>query len=372
MGNWTRLSGVYSNMHRLPLLLVCWFTAMAQQPPAQDPLDAAIQAAYAANGHFQEAVAAREQARELLRHMPASAERFGIETSQVAQLFQNVGRNAEARAILEDGLARIAALGKSHPPDFYLLSALERYWENDGNLLKVVGYLEQQTAAPAAPPKTSSGQPLFVSGRVSSRIGDPGAVSRIQAYIRLAVLYRKLGRPDAVATVAAKVRELGSTGQSALAGFYEQLGQLDQAAAVYREMAENAKDPQTRVNAWQNLANLAARQQHFTDAAAATQDAIAAAQMSDAPGVAGQTFWMRQNLARYLGSAGAIDQADQIFQQLVQQSQGGPQQTQSLFAYAQYLGETARGAQGMKLLEDYLADNPNPDAQQNQRALQPR
>jgi len=280
-------------MHRLALMLVCSLTALvAQQPPAE-----------------------------------------------VARLLRSAGRNSEARAVLEDGLARTAPLGVSHPSRIAILNELAAFWEGDGNLLKAVGYLEQATAAESAAP----------------------AQSNIQDYIRLAALYRKLGRPDAVAAVAVKIRALGATDQAALAAFYEQRGQLAEVAAVYRKMAEQAADPRTKAEAWQSLAGFAASQQHFPEAIAAVKEAIAAAQPSEVPGVAGQTFSMRQNLARYLRGAGALDQADQVFQQLLQESRGGPPETQALLAYAQYLGETARGAQGENLLKGYLVDHPNPD-----------
>jgi len=126
-------------------------------------------------------------------------------------------------------------------------------------------------------------------------------------------------------------------------------------------MAEQAADLRTKAEAWQRLASFAASGQHFTEAIAAVKEAIAAAQSSEVPGAAGQTFSMRQNLARHLRGAGALEQADQVFQQLLQQSRGGPRETQALLAYAQYLGETARGAEGENLLKSYLADHPNPD-----------
>ena len=77
MRNSTGSSGVYSNMHRLCLLLVCSSAALAQPAPRQDPLDKAIQAVYQAdNAHFQEAAAAREQARALLQRVPPDSPRF--------------------------------------------------------------------------------------------------------------------------------------------------------------------------------------------------------------------------------------------------------------------------------------------------------
>src|ERR1019366_4603877 len=96
-----------------------------------------------------------------------------------------------------------------------------------------------------------------------------------------ASLYRQLGRPDAVAAIAVKIRALASVDPAALAQFYEQQGQLEEAAAICRKLAEQSTDPQAKSNAWQSLASLSARQEHYTDAVAATQQAIAALQSSD-------------------------------------------------------------------------------------------
>ena len=61
MQNWIHGPGVYCNMHRLPLFLICALVAVAQPAPQQDPLDVAIQRVWQArnNGHFEEAAAAR-------------------------------------------------------------------------------------------------------------------------------------------------------------------------------------------------------------------------------------------------------------------------------------------------------------------------
>ncbi len=360
MRNWLGHSGVYNNMHRLALLLVFSFGAIAQQP-REDPLDVAIRACYAAdNAHFQEAATAREQARTLLQRVPASSPRFAGWTQQVAQLFQNGNWNADAAAILQDGLDRTGPLGVSDPAHISMLSSLANFWESNGNLLKAGGYMEQAVAALAAPPSTPAQRGVILNG-IGHRYVIDGP---LQAYIRLATLYQKLGRSDAVATLAAKIKALGSTDQSALAAFYEQRGQTDEAAAVYRQMAEQASNPQAKANAWQSMANLDAGQQNFSAAVAAVHEAIAAVQSSETPGIAGQTFWMRQNLARYQRSVGLVEQADQTYQELLQQSRGGPNEVQSLLAYAQYLGETQRGAQGEDLLKGYMADHPSAEPQQ--------
>src|SRR4029077_1710907 len=108
---------------------------------------------------------------------------------------------------------------------------------------------------------------------------------------------------DAVAAVAAKVRALGSNDEAALARFYEQQGQFEEAAAIYKKMAEQSPDAQAKGNAWQSLANLYAGQEHYTDAVAAMKQAIAAVEASDKPQIRGQSVWMRQNLASFLRRA---------------------------------------------------------------------
>ena len=378
MRNWTRCSGVYSNMLRLPLFLVCSLAVLAQQRPQQDPLDGAIQAVWQArnDGRFQEAAAARERARALLQRMPADSPRFAGWAPQVAQLYQNSGMNAQARAILQEALTRTGPLGDSHPSHIAMLGALGESWRQDGNLLKAVGYLEQAATAQAAAPPVAPSQTVMRGAMVSmtrvSYAGNAGGGyfgSAIYAYTRLADLYQQLGRPDAVAAIAVKVRTLASNDQSALARFYEQHGQVDEAAAIYKKLAEQAADPQAKANAWQSLANLDARQEHYTGAIDAIQQAIAAVESADKPGGPSQTLWMRQTLAGYMRSAGLLDQADQVYQQLLQQNRGEPQETQMLGAYALYLADTKRGPQGESLLKNYLAGRSNLDPQQKMNAL---
>jgi len=337
MWNSTRRPGVSSNMHRVPLFLAYLSVVLAQQPQ-QDPLDTAIQAVWQArtDGHIQEAAAARDQARALLQHTPVDSQGFAVWVQQVSQLYRNSSLNLQARRILQESLARTASLADSHPSRMAILTALGDYWQQDGNLLKAAEYLEK--AAAAAPPH--------------------GA---IHAYARLADLYQQLGRPDAVAAIAAKIRTLAAKDQTALARFYEQHGQLDEAAAIYAKLAEQSADPQAKTIAWQALARLDARQENYTGAIAAAQQAIAATQSSDDPGLRAQAFYQNESLAGYMRQAGQIEQADQLYQQLLQQNQGEPQQGQMLGMYARYLADTNRGPQGESLLQDYLAGSANPD-----------
>jgi tetratricopeptide (TPR) repeat protein len=382
MRNWTRCSGVYSNMLRAPLFLVCSLAALAQvspQPrPRQDPMDAAIQAVWQTRntGRFAEAATMREQARALLQRAPVDSPQFAGWVQQVAQLYQQLSLNGQTRAILQEALARTGPLPDSHPSHIAMLNAVGDSLRQDGNLLKAVGYLEQAAAAQAAAPPVAAGAQSAMGdfrafGNRGSYFYSSGGYSgsAIQAYLRLAELYQQLGRPDAVAAIAVKIRTLGSNDESALAQFYEQRGQFEEAAAIYQKLAEQSVDPQAKVNAWQSLANLAARQEHYTDAIAAARQAIAAVQSSDQPGIRNQTIWTRQNLAGYLRQAGLLDEADQVYQQILQESRGGPQESQMLGMYAQYLAQSKRGAQGESLLKDYLEGSPNLDPQQKMNVL---
>ena len=377
MRNPAHSSGVYTLVLRLPLSLLLTLAAQAQPSLRQDPLDAALQAVWQArnNGNFEGTAAAREQAHVLLQRVPADSPRFAGWAQQVAAAYQNSSWNVQARAILQEALARTASLGDSHPSRIALLNALGESWRQDGNLLKAVGYLEQAAAAqPTAPPAVTPQLPtraVFVSGKFGSFRGDGGSYpgNAINAYIRLADLYRELGRPDAIAAIAVKIRMLATNDELALARFYEQNGQPDEAAAIYKKLADQAADPQARLGAWQSLANVYANEERYTDAIACLQQAVAAAQASDNPGIRSQALWMQQTVASYMNQAGRPDQADQVYQQLLQQSRGGPQESQMLGAYAQYLANTERAAQGESLLREYLAGDANLDPQQRMNAL---
>ncbi len=375
MRNPARCFGVYSNMLRIPLFLVCSLAAVAQMRQQQDPLDTAIQAVWQArsSGQFGVAAAAREQARALLQRAPADSPRFAGWVQQVSQFYQSSSLNGQARAILQDALARTSVLGDSNPSHIAMLNALGESWRQDGNLLKAVGYLEQaaaaQAKAPPLPPAQSATGAAF-SGKFSGAYFGGGYTGNvINAYTRLADLYRQLGRPDAVAAIAAKIRTLAANDQNTLARFYEQHGQFDEAASIYKQLAEQAADPQTKGYAWQSLANVYASQEDYAGATAAIQQAIAAMQSSDNPGIRGQAVWMRQNLTNYMRQAGELDQADQVYRQLLQESRGAPQESQMLGMYANYLADTKRGAQGETLLQDYLASGSPADPQEKANIL---
>jgi tetratricopeptide (TPR) repeat protein len=376
MRNWIHGPGVYCNMLRLPLFLACALVAVAQLAPQQDPLDTAIQRVWRArnNGSPEEAVAARDQARVLLQRVPVDSPRLAGWAQQVMQLYQNSGLNGQARAILQETLSRTGTLPDWHPSRITMLSTLADSWQQEGNLLKAVDLLEQVAAAQAAAPAVTASQPAMRGVIVSGIRGfccDLGGYlgSGIDVYIRLADLYQQLGRPDATAAVVAKMRTIASNDGLELAGYFEQQGQLEEAAAIYKKLAEQSADVQAKANGWQSLANIYSRQQHYADAVDAIQQAIALVQSSNQTDISGQAIWLRQNLAGTLCAAGLLDQADQVYQQLLQESRGGPLETQTLGLYASYLAGTQRSAEGESLLKDYLAGNSNLDASQRINVL---
>jgi hypothetical protein len=176
--------------------LLSSLTALAQQHAPQDTLDAAIQAVRTAdNAHFQEAAAAREEARALLNRTPVTSPRFVSWVQQVADLYQNGSLGADARSVLEEALNRSVPLAESHPSHIALLMALGDFWQRDGNLMKAVGYFEQAAATPEATPSKHV-QPApqgFVYYPGEFYYPSPTG-SRIQAYVRLANLYQTLTR----------------------------------------------------------------------------------------------------------------------------------------------------------------------------------
>lgn len=242
--------------------------ALAQVRPQEDPLQAAVRAYHDAHngGHFDEAAAKRELARNLLSQAPPDAQ-FGNSVWDVAQLYAGSGLRAQALAIAQQGLARAA----TPESQIQLLGMVADFYQQDRNLLQAVAYREKMVAAldeAAAKPVAPENGPTSVSiSRLYSGIRSfryIGGDRRAAAYQQLAELYQQLGRPDAVAAttkrMAAIAKDPGTLGQ-----FYEQEGQLDEASALYKRQAEQA-DPSIRAGALQSLANVYQQQQHFAEA----------------------------------------------------------------------------------------------------------
>ena len=377
-------------MRRAFLCLLCSFTALAQTPQ-QTPIDTAIQAYWNARsaGHFDEAAAKREEARAFLAQMPVEARQFAGWVQSVTQLYQGGGMYARARDVAEAALARTGRLPDAHPTRILLLNMLAGFWQEDRNLLKSAAYLEKVVSVLEAAPSVSSaasgpGIPTatrfaFMSGPNVWFGNSPsrgGTYSRLgSAYQRLATLYQQLGRPDALAAVLAKMKNLGSDSDFALASLYESQGRLDDAAAVYqRQVSQAAGDPQQAAGSLQNLAYMYQREQRYNDAVAVLQQAIATLDTSPSPDSRAQSMGMRQSLAGMLSQAGQTGQADQLYRQLLAESQSrqDPNYAQVLTNYANYLDTTKRSDQAASLLSDYMDSHPQLEPWQESNLLYAR
>ena len=344
--------------------LVCllWTPLLLAQGQQQDPFDASVQACWMArgSGHFEEAAKLREEARRLLAGVPVDSPQFGQRARTVAQLYDNGAMSSQARAILEQSLARTGRSPAGQRTRVSLLFALADSWEQDRNLLKAVNYREQGIAEfeklPPAEPNGSA-MMLSVSGRLSCFSYAPQS-DGMQEYLQLANLYRQLGRPQDVSRLIETIRSRSSS-EDTLALLYEQDGRVDEAAALYKRQAEGAvADPAKASAALQSLARLYQNQQQFTEAASALRQAVNVLSSSERPEIRDQAIWVRQNLAMVLNQAGQTEAADQTFEQLLAGTEHGQNgmRTQVLASYANHLASTKRASQAETLLKDQLAN----------------
>ncbi len=349
----------------------CFALAQLRQP---DPFSAAMSAYWDARNHgrFEEASARREEARSLLARTAVDAPLFGAWVQGLAQLYENGGLNAQARAIVEEALSRVEGLGESHPTRIMLLGTMASLWQEDRNLLKALAYREKAVAALEAAPQAQSpalsgvapgpGAQVRVLAARGVRAGVPDSALACQ---RLADLYQRLGRQEAAVAVLVKMRKLAKDNDAALASMYERQGKLDEAAALYKKQAEQAAanpqaQPWQRVAPLESLASLYQREQRYAEAAAAMEQAIAGLEATGKPEARNQTLWMRQRLADILHQAGQTEASDGIFRQLLSEARDGDgAHRQLLMSFANYLGRTNRSAQGEQLLRDYLASHSN-------------
>jgi hypothetical protein len=314
-----------TNMRRTLLCFFCSFTVLAQAP--RQPIELAIEAYRTAHveGRFDEAAAHREDARALLNRTPVQAPQFAFWVQQVVQLYQAAGMNAQFRTVVQEALARAGKLGDSHPTRIALLNMLADSWQQDGSLLKSVAYIEQAITALETAPAVKAPAPAAEAGSqwFNTRVAVTGCCqSRLQAvpnstypYQRLADAYQRLGRPEAVAGVLAKMRLLIKNNDSELAAFYEWQGQFDEAAAIYRKRAEQASSPQEAANFLRQTSDLYAQEKRYAAAAATLQQAVARLEASGDPQARDQTTWMRQSIANLLRQAGQIEQSNQLYWQ---------------------------------------------------------
>jgi tetratricopeptide (TPR) repeat protein len=112
------------------------------------------------------------------------------------------------------------------------------------------------------------------------------------------------------------------------------------------------------------VAGFAAQREHFSDAVAAMQQAMAAVKSAKQTDSDGQIYAMYQNLAGYLRRAGLLDEADRVYRQLLEEYGDKYPQADTLFLFSTYLTATNRATQAENLLTGYLADHPNMDQRQ--------
>lgn len=223
--------------------------ALAQSGgPIQAEVDAVRSARQA--GRFAEASAHREGARDLLERLPADASPFPGWVRSVADLYSAAGRTLEARAIVMRAVERTAAGEAARANHDELLFEASERWEADRNLIQAVACLEQ--ASPAT-----------------------------ERDLRLADLYKQMGRHDAYDGVVARLRAL--PGDEQVAGFFEKHGMLDEAAAIYRDMAAQSADPESAAEAYRMLERVERRRGRDNEAAGANRWASEAGAGGDAP-----------------------------------------------------------------------------------------
>jgi hypothetical protein len=110
-------------MPRAFLFLWCGTVALGQVEP-RDPYDRAMQAYQQAQtqGNPADAAAQREAARKLLDQMPAGSSQWAPRVENLAQSYQSSGRHLQARAVIQDALARANALREWNPARVQLLT----------------------------------------------------------------------------------------------------------------------------------------------------------------------------------------------------------------------------------------------------------
>jgi tetratricopeptide (TPR) repeat protein len=149
-----------------------------------------------------------------------------------------------------------------------------------------------------------------------------------------------------------------------LASLYQQYGQIDEAAAIYKREAAEAADPQQAAAALQSLASLYQGAQRYGDAVAPLQQAIGKTEVSSGPGA---SLGMRQILASMFQQSGQIQAADAVYQQLMAGQTN--QQMWIVSSYANFLEQTNRVDQAEKLLNDYQASHASPEPGQQSNLM---
>jgi hypothetical protein len=242
-------------------------------------------------------------------------------------------------------------------------------------LLKAVSYREKAVAAVEAAPHGAAAQPLqrdkaeLISivggfgGRFSAR-GRIGGGSNAYPFDRLADLYRELGRPDDAAKVVAKMRALLQDDPGALANSYEQSGDLDHARALYQKQADAAA-ANPKAQPWevaaplQSIASLYEREERWSDAVTALDQAAARLDAAGSEPFRNQAASVRLRIANLLQRGGQGQGAEQAYQALLNQNANDSPdlRVQVVDQYATYLSETDRGSQGIQMLKAFLSNH---------------
>jgi tetratricopeptide (TPR) repeat protein len=359
-------------MSRTVLCLLVSSLALGQTPrPA--PIQTVVEAHWKSlsAGRFGEAAARREEARSLLDSLPADDPDFENSVQTVAQLYEGAAMYQQSRDIRENALTRAAALGESSRTRINLLTEVANAWQQDRNVLKALSYWEKAVAAietaPTATPALPESRPRMMRGSfvVNGYFNPNGSVFPYTwIYQRLADTYRQLGRKEDAAAILTKLQKLVQNDTAALASFYESQNRLEDAAGLYKKLAQQAamkvdSQPGALVGPFQSLANLYQRQQRIPEAVATLQQAVDTLSASTSPDAANQAIGLRQQMAGMLDQAGQIAAADKIFEELLAQpALREDEQRHMLIAVAYHLSTTKRGAQAVEALNSYLSSHP--------------
>jgi hypothetical protein len=369
------------------LVAACWFAAAAQ-PASPDPA-VSVKAAIAKSRRLQrtrmvsgELAVARDEARRLLATLSVEDEMFLSAVESVAQLYVDSGWRANGIAVYQDALARLTALPAWHPSRVHLLVDLADEWEQNGNLLKAVPFLEQAAAAQGAaprdaPPENAQRGQFFVRPIQTASCGErPEPL--VAPYIRLAHLYRRLGRMDAAAATAAKLAALGPHAAEELAHYYRMGGNMVESGALFRRVALDSTDPFMAGKCLENAATVFRAAQRLDESIAALRDAISLTEKASDAAAHDRAVSLRQVLAMDLHHAGQTEEGDRIYESLMQQSsvragEAGEKADQLAMSYARYLAFTQRAPQAEKFLKGYwnrsgTADSPSRPSVLNQLA----
>lgn len=168
-------------MLRAILFLSAAVAAMAQPPDPVHLLDTALQAAWKAigDGRFEEIAAKREQARLLLRSVPADSPRFIAWVVQVSQLFQNSGWNARSRAALQESLDRS---GNTSGPYLGDLVAAAQLYQASGKGARALPLLRKAIAVAdlvATPNDPSPAETRMDAALALARLGEFDEAERL-------------------------------------------------------------------------------------------------------------------------------------------------------------------------------------------------